>query len=419
MIALIDCNNFYASCERLFAPALKDKPVVVLSNNDGCIIARSEEAKALGIKMGMPLFKIEKFLIENDVAVFSSNYTLYGDMSSRVMEALNFFSPEVEIYSIDEAFISLDPTLSAEDLFEKGIEIRSKIYQWTGIPVSIGIAPTKTLAKLANRVAKKCGLGVFEMRDESIQEEVLEQTPVGDIWGIGRRSERKLRDWYRIETALDLKYLDNRIGRKLLTVVGARLIEELKGNKCLPLKLVPPLKKNICCSRSFGEYTSSYTEIKEALSNYVSKASRKMRKQNLSAEAVTVFINTNRFDKNSPQYSNSVSIALAQKTNSTLELNRTTRRLLKRIYLKDFKYKKVGVILNGLSPEASLSKNLFEEQDIIKHKRLMKALDIVTERFGRNKIAFGKEISTRGWKMKCERLSGKFTTSLEEIYQIS
>lgn len=286
MIALIDVNNFYASCERVFAPNLRDKPVVVLSNNDGCVIARSNEAKALGITMGTPLFKVASLMKKKNVAVFSSNYTLYGDMSSRVMEALQFFSPEVEIYSIDEAFISVDDKLSSEELFEFGLNLKDKIYQWTGLPVSVGIAPTKTLAKLANRVAKKCGLGVFEMRDEAIQEDVLDQTPVGDIWGIGRQSEKKLREWHKVETALDLKYLDGRIARKMLTVVGARLIAELGGTQCLPLELVPSLKKNICCSRSFGTPITDYRNMKEALDFYLNNASCKMRRQNLHTGSV-------------------------------------------------------------------------------------------------------------------------------------
>lgn len=418
MIALIDCNNFYASCERVFVPALKTKPIVVLSNNDGCVIARSNEAKALGITMGTPLFKVESLIKKENVAVFSSNYTLYGDMSSRVMEALQFFSPEVEIYSIDEAFISVDDKLDADELFEFGQNLKEKIYRWTGLPVSVGIAPTKTLAKLANRVAKKCGLGVFEMRDESIQEDVLEQTPTGDIWGIGRQSEKKLREWHSVETALDLKYLDRRIARKMLTVVGARLISELGGIRCLPLELVPPLKKNICCSRSFGIPITDYKNMKEALDFYLNNASYKMRNQNLSASAVTIFLTTNRFNKNDLQYSNSITFSLAFPTNSTRELRRITKKGLDTIFLEGYKYKKVGVLLQGLEPEQAHTKRLFGESLHIKDKRLMKSLDIIKERFGKHKIDFGLVNQEKKWEMRSERRSPKYTTDLKEVLQI-
>jgi DNA polymerase V len=419
MIALIDVNNFYASCERVFAPELKHRPVVVLSNNDGCVIARSNEAKALGITMGAPFFKVESLIKSKGVALFSSNYTLYGDMSSRVMEALRYFSPEIEIYSIDEAFIAVEKDLTAEEYFEFGRELKEKIYKWTGLPVSVGIAPTKTLAKLANRVAKRNGLGVFEMREEAIQEEVLEQTPVGKLWGIGRQSKKKLETWCGIETALELKYFDRRYARKILTVTGARIVEELNGHACLPLELVPPLKKNICCSRSFGVLAESYRELKEALDLYLNSASIKMRKQNLLANAVTVFLATNRFRKNDLQYSNSVTIRLAHATNSNRELRRATTEILQRIYRDGYKYKNVGVLLQGLEPERADSIRLFNEKYYIREKRLMKALDLIKERFGRRVIDFGLLNTEKRWYMKCERKSKRFTTNLNEILEIA
>jgi DNA polymerase V len=419
MIALIDVNNFYASCERVFAPHCKHRPVVVLSNNDGCVIARSNEAKALGITMGTPLFKVESLLKKERVAIFSSNYTLYGDMSLRVMEALQYFSPEVEIYSIDEAFITIDDKLDADQLFAFGREIKDKIYQWTGLPVSVGIAPNKTLAKLANRIGKKCGLGVFEMRDEAIQEEVLEQTPLRDVWGIGRRSAKKLKEWCQIETALELKYLDRRYARRILTVTGARIVGELNGQQCLPLELVPSVKKNICCSRSFGTPVEDYKNMKEALDSYLSKASFKMRKQNLSASAVNVFLATNRFRKDEPQYSNSITLPLAFPTNSTRELKRVTSRLLEKIYLGGYKYKKVGVLLLGLEPEKANSKRLFGESEHIREKRLMKSLDIIKEKFGTGKIDFGLINQEKNWEMKAERKSPQYTTCFNEIMQVN
>ena len=282
----------------------------------------------------------------------------------------------------------------------------------------MGITLTKTLAKLANRVAKKSGLGVFEMRDEHIQEDVLEQTPIGDVWGIGRQSEKKLREWHNVETALDLKYLDRRTGRKMLTVVGGRLIEELRGNQCLPLELVPPLKKNICCSRSFGEPVTDYQGMKEALDSYLDKASFKMRKQNLSASAVTVFLATNCFRKNDLQYSNSITFPLAAPTNSNLELKRITKRGLELIFLEGYRYKKVGVILQGLEPEQANTMRLFDEAEHIKDKRLMKAMDIIRERFGRNRIDFGLVNSDKKWQMKQERKSSRYTTCFDDIRQV-
>ncbi len=418
MIALIDVNNFYASCERVFAPQFRNRPVVVLSNNDGCVIARSNEAKAIGLNMGTPFFKVQSLIKTHKVAVFSSNYTLYGDMSARVMESLNYFSPEVEIYSIDEAFISLDNNLTASEYFQLGKKIKEKIYQWIGLPVSVGIAPTKTLAKLANRMAKRNGLGVFEMREESIQEEVLEQTPVGKLWGIGRQSKKKLNKLCGIETARELKYLDRRHARKLLTVTGARIVEELRGNKCLPLELVPVLKKNICCSRSFGTPITDYRDMKEALDFYLTNAALKMRKQNLSASAVNVFLATNRFRKNDLQYSNSVTSKLSSPTNSTRELRRVTHHLLSKIYLEGYKYKNVGVLLMGLEPEEANTKRLFGESEHIKDKRLMKSLDIITERFGKGVIDFGVQSKEKKWEMKAERKSPRYTTNLAEILEI-
>lgn len=278
MIALVDCNNFYVSCERVFAPALRERPVVVLSNNDGCVVARSEEAKALGIKMGTPYFQIGYLIEREKIAVFSSNYCLYGDMSSRVMEALGYFSPETEIYSIDEAFLNLEESgcrPNRRTFDNQARDIRQKIYKWTGLPVSIGIAPNKTLAKIANRLAKKSNVGVFELTDENLQTQILKETPIGDVWGIGYNSAKKLAA-IGITDAFQLKNLDRRWARKLLSVVGARIVEELNGAICLPLELAPPPKKSITCSRSFGCLVESIETLKEALDSYLVKAGEKI-----------------------------------------------------------------------------------------------------------------------------------------------
>ena len=413
MIAHIDCNNFYVSCERVFAPKLERRAVVVLSNNDGCVVARSEEAKALGIKMGTPYFKIDYLIEKENLAVFSSNYSLYGDMSLRVMAGLSRFSPEMEIYSIDEAFLDLEFRGDVYKLTEDACKIRKSIDKWTGLPVSVGIAPTKTLAKIANRIAKKDGLGVFEMIDESIQTEILEQMSVSDVWGIGDKSAQKLKK-LGIKTALDLKRLDRRHARKLLTVVGARTVEELNGKNCLPLELVPPPKKSIACSRSFGCLVEEIELLNEALDSYLVKAGEKMRRQNLAANAVTVFLATNRFAK-TLQYSNSLTIELANATNSTRELREWTRKALRQIYKQGYLYKKVGVILLGLQPESAETVRLYNEKSYEKDKRLMQALDKISGKFGRETVRFGVQKNREYWQMKAEMKSRKYTTSLKEI----
>jgi DNA polymerase V len=420
MIALVDVNNFYVSCERVFAPALRRHPVVVLSNNDGCVIARSNEAKALGITMGKPFFQIEYLIEKENLAVFSSNYTLYGDLSSRVMEALQMFAPETEIYSIDEAFLNLQiegaEKLAFQTIAEKAYFIKQKIYQWTGLPVSIGIASNKTLAKIANRVAKRNGLGVFDMTDEYLINEVLREMPVAEVWGIGERSSLKLCA-LGIENVLQLKNLDRRHARKLLNVTGTRIIEELGGVNCLPLELVPPPKKNICCSRSFGTTVESFDELKEALESYLTTAGVKMRKGKLTARAVTVFLATNRFAK-TEQYSNSVTIELAHATNSTRELREWTCKCLTKIFKKGYKYKKVGVILQGLQPEVAETVRLYHEKNYEKDKRLMAAMDALTTKFGREAIRFGVASQEQNWQMKAEMKSNRYTTCIEEVLQI-
>lgn len=415
MIALVDCNNFYVSCERIFAPKLKNRPVVVLSNNDGCVIARSEEAKALGIKMGVPYFQIDYLIEKENLAVFSSNYTLYGDMSARVMEALNMFSPETEIYSIDEAFLNIEDKGRENIAF--GQKIRSDVLKWLGLPVSVGIAPNKTLAKIANRRAKSLNLGVFELSDEKLINEVLTETPVNDIWGIGYNSTKKLCA-LGIKNGFQLKNLDRRWARKLLSVVGARIVEELNSEICLPLELTPQPKKSITCSRSFGCMVEQFEHLDEALDNYLVKAGEKMRRQNLAANAVTVFLATNRFAK-TLQYSNSLTIELANPTNSTRELKDWTKKALRQIFKQGYSYKKVGVILQGLQPEKAETIRLYSEPTYQKDKRLMQALDKISGSFGRSAIRFGFQKNKECWQMKAEMKSKRYTTSLKEILQIS
>lgn len=420
MIALVDCNNFYVSCERVFDPKLRNRPVVVLSNNDGCVISRSDEAKAIGIRMAVPYFQIDYLIEKENLAVFSSNYTLYGDMSARVMEAFNHFSPEVEIYSIDEAFLSLElkpkDKLLGKTLMDKGFEIKDEINRWLGLPVSVGIAPNKTLAKIANRYARKFKLGVFEFTEEN-RDEILAKTSVSDVWGIGYRSAKKLHA-LGIKNALELKNADRRTIRSLLFIVGTRIFEELNGKVCLPLESAPAARKSATCSRSFAAPVESFAELREAAESYLIRAAEKMRKQNLVANAVTVFLSTNRFSKIDQYYNASETAALASPTSSTKELREFVRKTLARIYKPGFLYKKIGVILHGLQPETAETGRLYQAKNYEKEKRLMLALDKIARRFGREKIHYGRRPIIKKWDTTAERKSRRYTTRLADILEV-
>ena len=415
-IALIDCNNFYVSCERLFQPKLNNRPVVVLSNNDGCVVSRSQEAKDLGIPMGIPLFEISKQVERDNIAVYSSNYTLYGDMSSRVHEAIAAFSDEVENYSIDEAFAILETNKYIKPLFETGVEIRSSVKRWTGIPTSIGIAPTKTLAKIASKIAKKLPDGVFDLTDPIITEQVLAKTDLVDIWGINTRTARKLQD-IGVNTALELRDLDVRTARSKLTVVGSRIVDELRGISCLALELVTPLKKSICCSRSFAGEVKTLTEMTESIIVHLSTAAEKMRKQQLVTNAVSLFIETNRF-KEKGLYSNSATIKVTP-TDSTRELLRSALGLLHAIYKPGYGYRKSGVVLLGLQPQTAGTTRLFDEREYLRDRDLMKALDALNARYGRQAIRFGLPIKRETtWHMNRNHLSNSFTTNIDQILKV-
>ena len=387
-ISLIDCNNFYVSCERVFQPKLRRRPVVVLSNNDGCVIARSNEAKALGFKMGTPLFKVQDLVEDHNVAVYSSNYALYGDMSHRVMEALQEFTPEVEVYSIDEAFMWLDDE-GDQSFHARGVNIREKVLQWTGIPVSVGIRQTKTLAKVANHLAKKdAGLqGVLDLTPVNVQTAALEQTPVGDIWGVGP-AYAKLLQAAGITTARKLREADRRWVRQRMTIVGARIVEELRGVSCLPLEQCPQQKKSLTCSRSFGLPVESLSELREAVTVYLARAAERLRRGTLAAGVVTVFINTNRFSTE-PQYGNSVTYELAYSTDSTKELMDWALKGLEQIYRSGYRYKKAGVMLNGLMPADQMSKRFFGDGAYERSRRVMKAVDEINRRHGHDTVRLG------------------------------
>ena len=417
MFALVDCNNFYASCERVFRPELEQKPIVVLSNNDGCVIARSNEAKDAGIGMGAPAFLMEALIREKGIHVFSSNYALYGDMSDRVMRTLATFTPNIEYYSIDEAFLGL--TGLQENLFTFGSRMRQTVKQWTGIPVSVGIAPTKTLAKVANRWAKKKvrALGVHVLDTESTIEEALMHTEVEDIWGIGRQHAAFLRR-YGIETGFQLRQADDAWIRKHLTVVGQRMLNELRGVSCLALEEVPPAKKGMCNARSFGAPQETYSQLAEAVSTYATRLAEKLRNQGSAASCMQVFLQTNRFKPEEPQYYNSQNVYMPVATNDTGELVHYALVGLKLLFKKGYKYKKAGVFLTGIVPQSQVQKSLFDYEDRDKKQALMQAVDKVNQLMGRDTVRVASAGFDRKWKLRQERLSPCYTTRWKDVLNI-
>ena len=416
MIALADCNNFYASCERVFRPELEGKPVVVLSNNDGCIIARSNESKALGFKMGEPAFKIKQKIAKYNVNVFSTNFTLYGDLSKRVMSILREESNNIEIYSIDEAFMDFSDIGAYE---EKAIPLRAKVKQWTGIPISIGIAKTKVLAKLANHIAKKhCVNGVFVLEGEDLLRRALNYFPVEDVWGVGSKTAKFLNQ-RGIKTALQLAHSDESWIKRNLSISGLKLVKELKGIPCFPLNDTPPPKKNICTSRSFGSEVNSLSELKESVSSFASMCASKLRRQKSVAKRVSVFIYTNPFKLNRKQYNGYQVLELPTATNDTLEIVQIALKGLKLIYREDCIYKKAGVIVHLTSPESQLHLSIFDKIDRLKRKNLMTAYDNINDRMGADTVRLTVQGQDRKWKMKQEQLSPCYTTRMTEILEVN
>lgn len=409
IFALVDCNNFYASCERVFNPRLEGKPIVVLSNNDGCVVARSNEAKALGIAMGVPEFQIRPLLRAHQVQVFSSNYTLYGDMSQRVMETLEQFCPDLEIYSIDEAFLSLSGFIS-RNLLAYGRTMRATVKRWTGLPVSVGIAETKTLAKIANRVAKRTPdtNGVFDLLACPDRDALLGRVPVEDVWGIGRNHTRLLNQ-HGIMTALQLREVEDRWIRKRLGIVGLRLVMELRGVSCLDLEECPAPKRSLTCSRAFGQLISTLASMEEAVSAYTSRVAEKLRRERLAATVMTVCLTTNEF-KEGPQYSNALTLKLPVATDSTSDLVRSALQGIRTIYRDGYHYKKAGVILTGLVPACQTQVDLFDYQDREKSKRLMSALDAVNNRWGADTLHYASSGISKAWKTQFQHRSPAYTT---------
>lgn len=414
VFALIDCNSFYVSCERVFNPSLDDKPVVVLSNNDGCIVSRSNEAKAAGIAMGKAAFEIRDLLRRHNVQTFSSNYTLYADMSQRVMQTLWQFAPEMEIYSIDEAFLSL--TNIGRSLDDYGRVIRNTVKQWTGIPVSVGIASTKTLAKVANKIAKKSlkANGVLNLADSDFVQEALRSIAVEDVWGIGYRSAYKLKK-VGIQTALDLSRADTRWIQKVFGINGVRTVYELRGTSCYPLEENPPAKKSLAVTRMFGRAVTEIEELKEAAANYAARAGEKLREHKEAAGMMTVFVTTSRFIEN--RYFNSHTTHFPVATNNSMELVETAAVSIDRIYRNGYEYKKAGVLLHELVEENHVQGDLFDTTDRDRTKRLMQAIDRINAKEDVG-IHWAAEGLKRPWHVQFKHMSRKFTTRWDQLPEV-
>ncbi len=429
--ALVDCNNFYTSCEKVMRPDLENKPVVVLSNNDGCIISRSQEAKDLDINMTDPYFKIKHELKAKGVQVFSSNYTLYGDLSQRVMSILEQFSHKVQVYSIDEAFVDLSHVPVA-DLPNYGQKIRDTILQWIKIPVSVGIGHSKTLAKIAADVAKKSkfSTGSFSLVNSQNSDKILAQTHIHKIWGIGRGFTKQLTN-NNIHTALDLKNINDKWVRKNMSVIGERIVKELRGESCISIDTTRSTKRSIMTSRSFGRFIKDYSEMEEAVSNYTTRCGEKLRGQNALASYLTLFIRTNSHNKSTLQYRNHITIELPYPTNYTPELVNYGNLALQKIFKDGYTYKKAGVILTGISPNTGTQLPLFGNVDVKKRQELMVIFDKLNYKMGLNTVKCAKEALPKEnektengqrkkiWEMKSGLKSPNYTTRFIELVEVT
>jgi len=419
MFALVDCNNFYASCERVFQPQYNNKPVAILSNNDGCVISRSDEAKALDLPMGAPAFKYIQFFKEHNIRVFSSNYPLYGDMSNRVMSILEQFTPDIEVYSIDEAFLQFKG-FDNYDFDDYGLQIRQRVLKWTGIPTSVGIAPTKALSKVANKIARefpKKTNGVYVIDSEEKRIKALKWIKIESVWGIGRGLQKRLKSRHCVN-AYDFTQLSDEWVRTNMAVVGLRLKKELLGISTLALEEPILQKKAIATTRSF-EYTySDFDNLRERISTFATSCTEKLRKQHSCCNMIYVFIKNNRHNKiGEPYKSISTIINLPYPTDSSLIISKYATEALKSIYKKDVHYKKAGVILMGLVPKNERQLNLFIAENQ-KHKSLMQTIDSINKKYESHKIKLGNQDLKRTWKMRQERLSPKYTTNINEILTV-
>ena len=434
LFGLIDCNNFYVSCERVFQPALERKPVIVLSNNDGNVIARSNEAKALGITMGMPFFRMRKLIERHNVQWFSSNYTLYGDMSRRVMDIISNQVPAMEHYSIDEAFVHLDSGNQ-----QIAYQVKERVKKWTGIPVSVGIGSTKVLAKIASRIAKKNPQydGVVDLSGKDA-DRYLKDFDVADVWGIGAKSAALLKEdgqadllqpdlWeaaglprllekQRILTALDLKNAPDAWVRKYLTIKGLRLVWELRGISCLPLEVFEQPKKGICCSRSFGQSVLTQEALQQAIAMHGSRGGEKLRRQRLAASHLTVFISTSRFRANPEEmYSASASCELPAPTSYSPALIEVAQELLKSIYKPGYQYRKSGIFLTDIVADTERQQSLFSMLETERHQRVMTTVDRINRRHGRHTVRPLSMGFDHDWKMKQQKVTPRYTTHLSEV----
>ncbi|SDB02778.1 DNA polymerase V [Desulfonatronum thiosulfatophilum] len=416
IFALLDCNNFYASCERAFNPKLRKRPIVVLSNNDGCVIARSAEAKALGIPMGAPAFKFQPLFRKHGVAVFSSNFALYGDMSRRVMDTAARFTPDMEIYSIDEAFLRLDRMHDRP--LDVARRIRATIQQWTGIPVSIGIGPTKTLAKVANRVAKKHPEhgGAFSLEDHPDRDRILTDIEIEDVWGIGRQYGKKLRE-FGIRNALQFSRLDKDWVRKRMTVNGMHTLLELQGVPCLPLEQTVATPKSIVCSRTFAGSLTDKDKLAEIISGYAARTGERLRAQGCVAGHLQVFMLTDRFRLDRPQYSNAAVSSLVAPTSRTPDLIRAARKVLDQIFKPGYEYRKAGVMLFGIEKEQGRRLHLFEPspEERARSKAVMETMDRINAKWGAMTMRLGAEGTGKRWVMRQAHLSPRYTTNWREL----
>lgn len=422
IFALVDCNNFYASCEKLFDPTLKDTPVVVLSNNDGCVVARSAEAKTLGIPMGAPWFQIREVAERHGVVAYSSNYALYADLSNRVVEVLSGFSPNVEVYSIDESFLDLSGFAGVEpDLAAYGQRIRRRVADWLGLAVCVGIAPTKTLAKLANHCAKKSlagsdGVCDFTVLSYDALSRLFATIEVGEVWGVGRKIAQRL-DEMGIRTVEQLRTADTELIRRRLSVVLERTVRELRGLSCLALEEVAPPKQQIMSSRSFSRLLTERRELEEAVASYMATAAEKLRRQRCLAGVVQVYIRTNIFKLDEPQYQQSMALPLPAPSDDTRVLTAWALRVLRRIYQDGYAYHKAGIMLLDLIPLHQRQASLFgvEQEEGGRSQALMQVLDEINVRYGRRTLQFAAKGIVRPWQMRRNKLSPRYTTKWDEI----
>jgi DNA polymerase V len=417
MFALVDCNNFFASCERVFRPDLNHKPIAVLSNNDGCVIARSNEVKALGVPMGAPAFKYKHLFEQHQIHVFSSNYALYGDMSSRVMRLLAEYTPDLEIYSIDEAFLKLDG-FEHFDLQTYGLAIKKRVDKGTGIPISVGIAPTKSLAKVANRIAKKFPektKGVYIIETETQRLKALKWLKIEDVWGIGRRYAKKL-NYFGIRTAYDFTLQSDDWVKRNFSIVGLRLKKDLLGEPVIELEHVAT-KKSIATTRSFDYTYSDLKTISERVSTFAVSCAEKLRQQQTACTTILVFLQTNRHKANVTQYNPQIVVKMPYPSNSSIDIVKFAIKGLKQIYRPNFQYKKAGVVVMNIVPEKNRQLNLFHSPNP-KHQKLMKAVDQLNQTIGYQKVKLACQDLGRTWKMRQEKLSPRYTTQLNEVIKI-